>query len=207
MRTRLVAAVSLALVGSACGCFRQPAVQVVDLAAGKLPPGEEVELDGGVADPVWGRAASMPFEKTGEARFLWNERRLYGSVGKWEKRFGFASGEQICVEVRAEKQMVRLCFDQTVSQSGVLALCGAWRLEWRDGQEVRTELTRNQVEVRCGGLLTQQGFEWRVRFSLAWSALGVTSPGDQRVGVMIYRAVPKRPVTGAAEMGSRGGQP
>ena len=114
MKTKTTATLFLFVpVCFAMGCRRHPRVKVVGLSAAPLEEADALAVDGKAEEGAWQQAAVMPFEKTGEARFVWNPEKLYGFVRKYEhQKFGFDFDEQICIMVRVGGRVAKLFFEE-----------------------------------------------------------------------------------------------
>jgi hypothetical protein len=193
------------------GCISQPVVKVVDLSAGHLESGALVTVDGRPDEAAWSRAVVIPFEETGKVQLLWDDRRLYGFITKYEhQRFGFDFDEQICVAVDAGKRTAKLFLEEAPGRNA-LALREAWVGSWPTAETGRIALSSNSIAVASMPNDSAQGFAWSAEFSLDWQCLSCPSPETVGTEVYVYRLVPRRPITHAARMSATGnkrdGQP
>ena len=193
MRSRMLVVVGLLF--AVIGCTRQPRVKVVDLSVARLPANASIVIDGKGDEAPWQRAAVMPFEETGEARFLWDERRVYGFVHKREQKLGFDIDEQICVSIRAERRVAKLFLEEDFRMDGscALRLREAWSADWPSRVANRQALAGDALRIVGLYDVACRGFAWSVEFSLEWKSISQSSPQDERVAIHIYRLIPQRP--------------
>ena len=197
--------VTLALLLLFVGCTRRPRVEVVDLSVARLPANAEIAIDGSAHEAPWEKAAVMPFEKTGEAKFLWDEKRIYGSVRKYEHQmFGLGFDELLCVSIGGERgRIVKLFFEQEHLRMGrsALVLREAYAADHGAETSTRQVLPRDSVAFAGGFGLSQCGCTLSVEFSIDWAAVSGKSPAGQRVSIHVYRLVPQLPITHIVGMG------
>ena len=64
---------------AASSCKKSPLVTDLDLSVGRLPQNLSITIDGDSSEHAWNNSAVMPFEEKGRAKFLWDDRLIYGS--------------------------------------------------------------------------------------------------------------------------------
>jgi len=192
------------------GCVSQPKVRVVDLSPGRLQPGVRVRVDGKGNETAWSRAVAVPFEKTGSARFLWDDARLYGLISKFERqRCGFDLDEQICASITVGQSTAKLFFEENRDTKGdpvSLVLREAWSSSSMLGGD-RHPLPAKAIVVASAPSVASQGFDWHIEFSLDWRCLSETPPEIAGMEAMVYRLVPQRPITHRGELAHRASPP
>ena len=61
-------------------CSDRRAVKEIDLSNGCLPKIANIPVNWHQDNEIWQRAVVIPFMKTGEARFVWDEQHIHGFV-------------------------------------------------------------------------------------------------------------------------------
>jgi hypothetical protein len=206
MRTRRTAILFLIVpVCLALAACRHARVNDVDLSMARIEQTDAPLIDGKDTDRAWGKAAVIPFEKTGEARFVWSERKLYGFISKYEhQRFGFYADEQICVAIRVGHRMATLFFEEALPRSvapAILRLREARATDWSSASSAVTTIPEQWVEAASLGGMAQQGWGWSAEFSLDWSPLAASPPTGEETTISVYRLVVSAPVTHVLRMG------
>lgn len=207
MRAKTVA-VLLLLVSVCCamGWRRQPKVKDVDLSSARIGEKDAVSIDGKADEQAWRKAVVIPFEKTGEAKFVWDQAKLYGFVSKYEhQRSGLDMDEQICVAVQVGNRVAKLYFEERPREGGsVLGLRAAWAAERPIETASRVTLKSELVAAESCSGTAKRGWHWSVEFSLDWSSVAPSQPGNEPTTIRIYRLIPQRPITHVLRMEATG---
>ena len=97
----------LCLVLSSCAGPRL--AQKIDLYQGKLMGNVIVRIDGKCNEEAWKNAAILPFGKTAEAKFIWNDNAIYGFV-KCGKSILSRSKKELSVSFATRYRKTQLLF-------------------------------------------------------------------------------------------------
>lgn len=177
-------------------CSSRITVKEIDLSEASLPRNAGITIDGDMCEGAWSNAAVLPLEKTGKAKFVWDDSTLYGFISGQKNIFP-SIDKQLCVSVRTRKKNLLLCFEQDGFDPNdnlprLFLEQVVFFVDEPSGKSTRRVLPPDTINICDVVSRTETGFNWALELSIPWSSLGLTSPKGYQIQVEVYRRVPKK---------------
>lgn len=162
--------------------------QKIDLYQGKLTGNAIVRIDGKCNEEAWKNAAVLPFGKTAEAKFIWNDNAIYGFVTR-DKSILSRPKKELSVSVAMRYRKIQLLFGW-VTDSNELTL-KQYQVFNHDlmGNPTQEITSGDSAGKHCLAKTNTSDSRYSIEFSMPWSSLGLSSIRGQEITVRVGRPV------------------
>jgi len=170
-------------------CSHGMIVKNLDLSKGRLSRDVNIAVDGRMDEKAWDSSPVILIEETGEARFVWDDRAVYGFVSVQEGCFT-APDDRVSVSIATSEKGVVLSLEQGETSREMVLNQAILQTVGPAGEVVEEPLPPGTIEVVSDETAGKSDFDRSVEIALPWSCLDLSSPEEDGITVRAYRHEP-----------------